>query len=122
LEDKRNEDILRGILSLNSGPIMIEKDYYDSVRDDAAYKDYKLNELLPAEEKTYYIFSEPSIRDSVHNWTSDESVQILLKLREMSAFQAHEIVSEPEYFQTFIKKFQQMQMAQQKGQWMEDCK
>lgn len=107
LSDNINEDILRGILSLNTGPIMVEKDVFDNAVDRHLYPEYKLGELEPKEEKTYYIFSEPAIRDSIHNWTADESVKLLLKLREMSIFQSHEIVKETEYFHTFIKHYQQ---------------
>ncbi|NCC43511.1 MAG: hypothetical protein EOM18_07985 [Clostridia bacterium] len=107
LSDKHDQDLLRGILSLNTGPIMVEKEIFEKEKDSPHNERYKLNDLIPKEEKTYYIFSEPSIRDSVQNWTADESVKILLKLREMSTFQAHEIISEPEYFSTFIRNYQQ---------------
>lgn len=107
LSDTANENIIRGILALNTGPIMIEKNLFEEAKNSEEYSRYKLKDLEPKEEKTYYIFSEAAIRDSAHNWTADESVEILLKLREMSIFQAHEIVSEPEYFRNFIKDFQQ---------------
>lgn len=106
LTDKENEDILRGILALNTGPIMIEKEVFDKAKTSEEYSKYKLNTLEP-KSKEYYIFSEPAIRDSFQNWSADESVKILLKLREMSIFQAHEIISETEYFGTFIKEYQQ---------------
>lgn len=107
LSDVSDESILRGILALNTGPIMIEKNLFDQAKHSEQYSKYKLNELEPKEEKTYYFFSEAAIRDSAHNWSADESVKILLKLREMSIFQAHEIVSEPEHFGIFIKNYQQ---------------
>lgn len=106
ISDMANNDIIRGILALNTGTILIEKDVFDKSIQDEQFSEYNLSDL-PLKEEKYYSFSEPAIRDSSHEWTADESVKILLKLREMSNFQAHEIISEPEYFRTFIKNYQQ---------------
>ncbi len=102
LSDQENANIIRGILALNTGSIMIEHNVFQEAQE----KNPKLKDLIPKEEKNYYFFSEPAIRDSIQNWDSDESVKILLKLRELSNFQAHEIITEPEYFSTFIRHYQ----------------
>ena len=110
LDNPRDCEIIRGILALNTGPIMIDATDFDFVKEHSedTFLREKLTDLYSKrEEKMYYVFSEPGIRDSVQNWTSEESVEILLKLREMSTFQAHEIVTETEYFRTFIKSYQQ---------------
>lgn len=99
------EDIIRGLLSLNSSnPILIEKEYFDKEVENIEYslKDIKKDVL---KEKAFYVFSESDIRENESfNWDNEETIKNILKLREMSIYPAHEIVYEPEYLRTFIRK------------------
>lgn len=103
LSNSDNETVVRGILSLNTSPIMIEDSVFEELQ-----KDERLAKLVPSETRTYHLFSERALRDSNYNW-SKENMEVILKLRKNSVLPAHEIVSEPEYFRNFIKEYQQSQ-------------
>lgn len=114
LTDPEQLSVLRGTLAMNTGQVMIEKSAFEKALEEESLKKYKLNEL-DYKEQSYFVFSEAALRDSVHDRSSIDPIKVLLKLRELSNFQAHEIVAEPEYFRTFMKTYQQEQMDKQKG-------
>lgn len=112
LDDPVCEDVIRGILSLDTDPIIIEQDILDSAIEQDAYFGQRLALLRQNATltKPCYQFSEQSIRQSSYPWTLEESTEVILKLKEMSTSPAHEIIHDQEYFRTFIKHYQQKQM------------
>lgn len=102
-------DTIRGILALNTCPIMIDEESLSQLITEDEY----IRKLISPEKalKKCYVFSEAAIRsDSFFIHDEDEKMQKILKLRKNSLFPAHEIVSEPDYFADFIKHYQQRQM------------
>ncbi|MGN9154662.1 hypothetical protein ACTM9K_13595 [Bariatricus sp. HCP3S3_E12] len=107
-QDYRDTEVaetLRGILALNTGPIIIDEDTLEELREH----DEILEKLVsPAKAlKKCYVFSETGIWSNAF-FISDENekMQKILQLRKNSLLPTHEIVSEPDYFADFIKKYQ----------------
>ncbi len=107
-KDKKTADIIRGILSLNSGPIPITESAIEKlIEENPSWKSVLVEEK--ALEKGY-IFSESSIRDNLYPIEDDmEKMKMLLEVREKSVLPAHEIVCESDTFTDFIKRFQLQQ-------------
>lgn len=105
-----DKDVLQGILSLNSGPLILDKETCQKlIQEDKSL----ITALSPAKAlKECFVFSETAIRSELFSITnSDEKTSKQLKIRKNSLYPAHELISEPDYFADFIKTYQQMQMA-----------
>ncbi len=108
--DPQAADVIRGILALNTCPIVIDEE----TLEELSAEDEELKKLVASEKalKKCYVFSEAAIRsDSFFIYDEDIKMQKILKLRKNSLFPAHEIVAEPDYFADFIKHYQQDQMS-----------
>ncbi len=108
LSNEKTTEILRGILSLNSTPIIIDNDTLDDLR-----KDKSLEKLLAPDKAVFTncsVFLESSISsNSYFIQDENERMQLLLKIRSNSLYPAHEVISEPEPFSSFIKYYQMHQ-------------
>lgn len=98
-------NVLRGILSLNSCPIAIDSETYQSlISHNSAWKTVLAPEKAMAK---CLVYSEVSVRESLFNIKNEnEKTKMLLELRKNSLLPAHEVVAEPDYFADFIKQFQ----------------
>ena len=116
LSDPVCEDVIRGILALDTDPILIEQEVFDAAIEHDPYFGEKLGLLRENAQltKPCYQFSEQTIRQSSYPWTLEESSKVILKLKEMSTSPAHEVIHDQEYFRTFIKHYQQKQLEQRK--------
>lgn len=98
-------DVLRGILALNTGPIIIDEEILNKlINQDEIFK-----EILSPDKalKKCYLFSETTIRSDLFFMSNeDEKSKKILQIKRNSLLSAHEIVSEPEYFADFIKEYQ----------------
>lgn len=103
--DIKIAETLRGILSLNTSPIVIDEETVDKlIEEDPVYK--KILQPEKAQKKCY-VFSETVLRSDMHFLSNDdEKTQKLLQLRKNSLYPAHEIISEPDLFADFIKHYQ----------------
>ncbi len=112
LQDPVCNDILRGILALDTDMITIEQDVFEDAIQNDSYFGEKLKEVKEHAtlSKPCYQFSEHSIRQSSHPWSLEESTEVILKLKEMSLAPAHELIHDQEYFRKFMKYYQQAQM------------
>lgn len=109
LNDPKESDVIRGILALNSNPIMIGAEVFDEMcKNDKILE--KIKEIQNPKSRSYYTFNEADLRNLPIPCQSEERMKTILKLRQHSCFPAHEIVSEPEYFGEFIKNYQQAQL------------
>lgn len=104
-------EIIRGILALNTCPIIIDEETLDKLFD----QDDVVKKIIPPKEtlKKCYVFSEDVIRSNSY-FLSDENerIQKILQLRKNSLFPAHEIVSEPDAFADFIRQYQCKQLEE----------
>lgn len=104
-------EILRGILALNTGPIIIDEETLNKLIN----QDEVVKRLISPEKalKKCYIFSEAVIRSDLF-FISDENEKMhkILRLRKNSLFPAHEIISEPDVFADFIKQYQCKQLEE----------
>ena len=102
-------EIIRGILSLNTCPIIIDEDTLNNlIKNDATMK-----RLISPEKalKKCYIFSEDSINSNSFFISDDKQrVHKKLQLRKNSLYPAHEIISESDSFTDFIKDYQRKQL------------
>jgi hypothetical protein len=113
-EDPKQAELVRGILALNTCPIVLDEETMDRL----VAEDEDLASLIAREKalKKCYVFSEAAIRSGCFFIQDDDvKMQKLLKLRRNSLYPAHEIVSEPDYFADFIKHYQQSQLLQESG-------
>lgn len=109
LKNPEECDVIRGILALNSNPIMIEEDVFNEMcKNDKILE--RIKDIQKSKSKSYYTFYESDLRNLQIPCQSEERMKTILKLRQHSCFSAHEIVSEPEYFGEFIKNYQQDQL------------
>lgn len=111
--DPEQADVIRGILALNTCPIMLDEETLLQLMEE----DDDIRKLISPEKalKKCYAFSETAIRSaSYFIRNDDEKMRKLLKLRRYSLYPAHEVISEPDYFADFMKHYQQAQMADKK--------
>lgn len=110
LKNEENEEIIRGILSLNSRPLFLEKEAVDKLEENDVIKqlfsEYKKSQNI-------YIINESAVSDSLLIPDDMERMKLLLKLRKLSLNSAHEIVSETDFFADFIKTYQAGQLEEQ---------
>ena len=108
--DSQTADMLRGILALNTAPIVIDQDTLDKLR-----KDETLGKLLAPDKAVINncsLFSEAAIRSNAYFLQDEnERIQLMLQIRKNSLYPSHEIVYEPEPFSDFIKNHQLRQAA-----------
>lgn len=105
---KESSEILRGILALNTSPIIID----ELTLKQLSESDDTLRKLLSEENalEKCFVFSESTIRgNSFFILDENQKVKKLLQIRKNSLFPAHEIISEPDSFADFIKDYQQRQ-------------
>lgn len=105
-QETNTSEILRGILSLNSSPLIIDEKTLQQLETDET-----MSSLL-SEGKSpdrYYLFNEATLRDSFLVPDDYQRMLMLLKLRKNSLYPAHEVVSEPDTFADFIKQYQLIQ-------------
>ena len=107
LHDEKNIELLRGILTLNTGTLIIDEDTLNDLINNKS----ELSNLVSPDNalKKCYAFSESSIKgNSAFISISDENerMKLLLQLRSKSLNSAHELISEPDIFADFIKAFQ----------------
>lgn len=114
-QDLSNEEVsntVRGILSLNTSPIVIDEETLERITSE----DETLAKMVSPEKalKKCYVFSETAIRsNSYFIYDEDQKTQKMLELRKNSMLPAHEIVAEPESFADFIRHYQKKQMSEQ---------
>ncbi|MBQ9823560.1 MAG: hypothetical protein IJM63_03610 [Solobacterium sp.] len=107
----KDEDVIRGILSLNSGPLVLDQETCQELIEEDPSLENALS--LSRALKKCYVFSETAIRSELFSVTdSDQKTAKQLRIRQNSLFPAHEVISEPDYFADFIKKYQQTQMKE----------
>ena len=114
LKDAAQAAVLRGILSLNSSPIILDS---ETCRKLIAKEPVLENALSPDKAllKDCMIFSEAAIRSSLFMISDKyDKTELLLKVRRSSLLPAHEIVSEEDFFARFIREYQIRQMQESK--------
>lgn len=105
LDNLNTTNMLRGILSLNSTPIVIDQDTLEDLR-----KDETLKRLLAPDKAVFTncsVFLESFISSNSYFIPDEnERMNILLQIRKNSLYPSQEIISEPEHFNLFIKNHQ----------------
>ena len=116
IKDAAQSTVLRGILALNSSPIILDsKTCNKLIRQDAILE----NALSPdkALMKDCMLFSEAAIRSSLFAISDKyDKTNLLLKVRSSSLLPAHEVVSEGDPFARFIKEYQMRQMRESRAE------
>ena len=108
LKDEENVDILRGILSMNSGDLLVEKYKFDALlAEDPLYA-----EFLRTEEP-YYVFCEDMIYAQRTHMDYRQKVDHLMKLRNIATSSAIITVKEHERINVFMKDFQNQQKKEE---------
>ncbi len=105
-QENNTSEILRGILSLNSSPLIIDEKTLQQLETDETMSNL-LSECKSPDR--YYLFNEATLRDSFLVPDDYQRMLMLLKLRKNSLYPAHEVVSEPDTFADFIKHYQLIQ-------------
>ncbi len=102
-------DTIRGILALNTTPIVLDEETIGEL----IAEDEKWKKVLSPEKalRNCYAFSEGSILSGLFFVQDDEKMQMLLDLRRRSLYAAHEVVSETDAFTDYIKKYQEKQKS-----------
>lgn len=106
--DPENDTLIRGILSLNTGPIIIKE---DTLKELSAKNPEIKNIASPSKAQLKcYAYTENDIKIGL-SFIKDDAKRIekLLTLRANSLQPVHEIVSERDSFADFTKKYQQNQ-------------
>ena len=101
LNDPETENILRGILTLNSNNIIIEKEKFNQLLND----DNDLS-LLSSTSEDYYIFNEDQILNQRLPWSYEDKINKILKLRQHSISPSQEIIQDDKNFSSYIKSMQ----------------
>lgn len=105
---------LRGILALNTMPLVIDEETLDRLTEEEPM----LKRLISREQaiKKCYVFSESGIQgNSFFIPDEHKRMELLLHLRENSLLPAHELIEEPRTFADYIKCYQQTQLAEKKS-------
>ena len=102
--------MLRGILALNSSPLLLDEDTIARLEEDDVMRKLLSEGKSP---KRYYAYNEAVLRDSFTLPDSKERTRILLQLRKNSLYPAQEVVSETDAFTDFIKHYQVSQLHKQ---------
>lgn len=104
----QTSELLHGILSLNSAPLVIDNDTLQELR-----KDENFARLLSSDKAVFTncsVFLESSIKSNAYFIQDEnEKMNLLLQLRRNSLYPSHEIVSEAEPFTDFIMHYQMRQ-------------
>ena len=104
----QTSELLHGILSLNSAPLVIDNDTLQELR-----KDENFARLLSSDKAVFTncsVFLESSIKSNAYFIQDEnEKMNLLLQLRRNSLYPSHEIVSEAEPFTDFIMHYQMHQ-------------
>lgn len=109
-QDEKNAEVLRGILALNSSPLLLDEDTIARLEEDDVMRKLLSEGKSP---KRYYAYNEAVLRDSFTLPDSKERTRILLQLRKNSFYPAQEVVSETDAFTDFIKHYQVSQLHKQ---------
>ena len=102
-QEDQTAEVLRGILSLNSSPLIIDEKTLEKLKEDEGMRKFLSEGQSP---DRYYLFNEAILRDSFLISDDHERMLMLLQLRKNSLYPAHEVVSEPDTFTDFIKQYQ----------------
>lgn len=109
-KDPAQSAVIRGILALNSSPIILDS---ETCRKLIAENPILENALSPdkAIMKDCLLYSEAAVRSSLFAVSDKyDKTNLLLKVRHSSLLPAHEVVSEEDHFARFIKEYQMRQM------------
>jgi len=102
-------DIVRGILALNTAPIILDEETIEElIREDEDFQ-----RLLSTDRalKKCYAFSEMALRCEAFFIEDEyEKMKKMLKLRKNSMLAGYEVVYEPNNFADFIREYQKNQM------------
>lgn len=104
LQNEETSNILRGILSLNTNEILVEKEKFEKL-----VKELPAISEFPRNRELYYVFNESIIYDSPLSLDYTEKVELLMKLRNISSSPAIYSVSENERYNVFSRNFQYKQ-------------
>ncbi len=102
LTNPETEKMIRGILTLNSNNILVEKSKFNQMILDNPELS-KLNHTL----KSYYSFNETDILNQKLPWSYNEKINAILQLRQVSTSPAQEIISDDKNFSQYTKAVQQ---------------
>ena len=108
-KNPKTEKILRGILALNSGPIILDNEAICKLINE----DPTLKQVLSPQNalKKCYVYLESAIKsNSFFILNENERIEKLLDIKRNSLYPAHEIISETDSFTDFIKDFQCQQL------------
>lgn len=101
LGDSTTESLVRGILTLDSQNILVEKERFDALlREDEAFGG------LNPPVRNYCVFRESDFSGTDLPWSYGERVLRLLKLRQISELSSHEIVDDSEDLAKFLMTMQ----------------
>jgi hypothetical protein len=104
-EDKHTSELLRGMLALNNGPIILDKQTLEMLRQDEACR--RILSPDNAISNEYSVFLESALISKAY-FIEDKSLkyETLLKIRSHSLYSSAECIHEDEAFATFIKHYQ----------------
>ncbi len=102
LTNPETEKMIRGILTLNSNNILVEKSKFNQMILDNPELS-KLNHTL----ENYYSFNETDILNQKLPWSYNEKINAILQLRQVSTSPAQEIISDDKNFSQYTKAVQQ---------------
>lgn len=105
-------EMLRGILALNSSPLIIDEETKKKLEEDDVMRNLLSEGSHP---EKYYLYNEATLRDLYLIPDDYQRMQMLLQLRKNSLYPAHEIVSESDTFADFIKRYQLQQLQEHKN-------
>lgn len=103
LQKEETNTLIRGILALTTGDIVIRQ----SVFEKMAQEDPALAKIYRQSQACYIISEDDVLRHYDEDEPFSARMRRLMRLRNASMYQAHEIVREREEFGPFIKKVQQ---------------
>ena len=114
IRDAEQAAVLRGILALNSSPIILDSETCrklieeDPILEDSISPDKAIL-------KDCMLFSEAAIRSSLFTVSDKyDKTNLLLKVRRNSLLPAHEAIAEEDHFSRFIREYQVRQMQRSK--------
>lgn len=105
LKDQHTTDLLRGILSLNNGPIVLDKETLEKLKEDEIYKKILSPEHSIADD--FSVFLESSIMSNAYFIQDpNKKIELLMNIRKHSLYSTSETIHETEQMAEFIKDHQ----------------
>lgn len=108
-KNKTTSDLLKGILSLNSSPLILDEETIKKLEEDKDMCRLLSEGKSPSK---YYVYNEATLCNSFAIADETKRMQMLLQLRKNSLYPAHEVISEPDSFADFIKQYQLYQLRE----------